>query len=126
MTRVLKSGGQFLYTDFRRPARPMPPHKARTQPVRRRACSSRSRTSVTASMCSASPWFGCQARKGESPTAAPRPVSQTNEGASTASLPEPIQPARFQRSLSARAVWGLRPITRPSCGSVMAYCSPTR
>ena len=73
---------------------------------------------MTALMCRARPGFACQTRYGDWATALPRPVSQTNEGASTASCPEATQRALFQRSRSDRAVCRLRPIRRAICGKV--------
>ena len=100
--------------------------RARTPTRRGGAGSSRSRTSVTASMWEARAALGRQVRKGEPATRVPARVSQRKEGPAAVSCLLSTQPARRQRSRSQRPVRWVLPISRASWSTVIAYCSPIR
>jgi hypothetical protein len=89
------------------------------------APSTSSRTSMTAAMCASIPVFGHQTASSMTAMPWPRRVSQTNTGSPTRTARPRAQPARSHRVRSQRAAGAEQSISRASCGSVTAYCSPT-
>ena len=99
--------------------------RSQIQSPSRSSRSSRSRTSVTASMWPTMLAFGRQVLYGDRATRTPSGVSQRKEGPPRVSGLLSIQPAWRQRSRSQRPVRCVRPISRASCATLTAYCSPT-